>query len=110
LKRFLEDRPVQARRSTPVQRFWRWCRRDPWLSGAGLVAVAAILILVVGATGAALVFRTQRDQVRSAETQGRERCSRRCWTGRARDGSASAWDSGSTASTPWNAPPGSAAT
>ena len=33
LRRFLEDRPVLARRITPVEQTWRWCRRallDCW--------------------------------------------------------------------------------
>ena len=29
LRRFVEDRPVRARRVTPPERFLRWCRRDP---------------------------------------------------------------------------------
>ncbi len=33
LQRFLEDRPIRARRSTAIEQFWRWCRRNPWLAG-----------------------------------------------------------------------------
>src|SRR5262249_18325505 len=29
LKRFVEDRPIQARRASLRERFWRWCRRNP---------------------------------------------------------------------------------
>jgi WD40 repeat protein/serine/threonine protein kinase/TPR repeat protein len=49
LKRFVEDRPIQARRASPQERFWRWCRRNPLV--AGLVAamhVTLVALLVVG--------------------------------------------------------------
>ena len=28
LQRFLEDRPILARRSSSVEQLWRWCRRN----------------------------------------------------------------------------------
>src|SRR5262249_9103541 len=45
LRRFLDDRPLRARRASPGERAWRWCRRNPAL--AGLTAVAAALLVVV---------------------------------------------------------------
>jgi serine/threonine protein kinase/WD40 repeat protein len=41
LKRFVEDRPVRARRISPAEQFWRWCRRNPVVASllAGLVLV-----------------------------------------------------------------------
>jgi len=44
LRAFLEDRPIQARRSTWVEQAQRWTRRNPtiaWLSG---ITVAALLL------------------------------------------------------------------
>jgi tetratricopeptide (TPR) repeat protein len=38
LRRFLEDRPIHARRAGPVERTMRWCRRNPWVT-AFLVAL-----------------------------------------------------------------------
>ena len=29
LRRFVEDRPVRARRATQTEQLWRWCRRNP---------------------------------------------------------------------------------
>ena len=29
LRRFLEGRPILARRSTAIERLWRWCKRNP---------------------------------------------------------------------------------
>src|SRR5262245_7620714 len=45
LQRFLDDRPIRARRAALGERAWRWCRRNPSL--AGLTAVAAALLVVV---------------------------------------------------------------
>jgi serine/threonine protein kinase/WD40 repeat protein len=48
LRRFVEDRPVRARRITLPERLWRWCRRDP--RTAGLLA-ALLLVGLVGLVG-----------------------------------------------------------
>ncbi len=45
LQLFLSDRPVRARRSGPLERLWRWCRRNP--STAILIGVF-VLLLVFG--------------------------------------------------------------
>jgi tetratricopeptide (TPR) repeat protein len=45
LRAFLEDRPIQARRVTPVERLWRWGRRNPLV--AGLTSTVLVLLLVV---------------------------------------------------------------
>jgi WD40 repeat protein/serine/threonine protein kinase/tetratricopeptide (TPR) repeat protein len=51
LKRFLEDKPIQARRISTAERFWRWCRRNPALATAtGLAAVALVAVLVLSIT------------------------------------------------------------
>jgi serine/threonine protein kinase/WD40 repeat protein/tetratricopeptide (TPR) repeat protein len=41
LKRFVEDRPVKARRISEWERLWRWCRRNPAVASllAGMVLV-----------------------------------------------------------------------
>jgi serine/threonine protein kinase/WD40 repeat protein len=45
LRRFLTDRPIQARPIGPWEQSWRWCRRNPALAAA-LGSVAALLIVV----------------------------------------------------------------
>src|SRR5271166_2355010 len=40
LRRYLEGRAILARRSTAIERSWRWCRRNPWPGAA-----AALLAL-----------------------------------------------------------------
>jgi hypothetical protein len=45
----------------------KWCRRNRFVAAMTGLAAAAILILAVGATFAALTFRVQRDQIRQAD-------------------------------------------
>jgi eukaryotic-like serine/threonine-protein kinase len=61
LRRFLSDRAVLARRATPVETAWRWCRRNPAVAGL-LTAVAALLIVVAaGSMVASLRLRAALD-------------------------------------------------
>jgi WD40 repeat protein len=59
LRRFIEGRPIRARRVSLAERAWRWCRRNPWLAGAlgssaaALVAVAAISLAYAAEQAAA---------------------------------------------------------
>src|SRR5262249_28075095 len=55
LRRFMEDRPVLARPVGPVERLWRWSRRNPLV--ASLAAVIAFLLLA--GTGTATYFAVQ---------------------------------------------------
>jgi tetratricopeptide (TPR) repeat protein/tRNA A-37 threonylcarbamoyl transferase component Bud32 len=47
LKRFLEDRPIRARRATAAERLGRWCRRNPVMAGLSLLAVASLILAAV---------------------------------------------------------------
>jgi WD40 repeat protein/serine/threonine protein kinase len=47
LRRFLDDRPVRARRSSAAERLVRWCRRNPALTLATGLAAAALLAVSV---------------------------------------------------------------
>jgi WD40 repeat protein/serine/threonine protein kinase len=61
LRRFVEDRPVRARRVSLRERAWRWCKRNPAIAGL-TAAVATLLITVaVGATVAAFYFGEQAE-------------------------------------------------
>ncbi len=50
LRRFLDDKPVLARRIRPLERFWRWCRRNPAVAGLTATAVTLLLLVAVVAT------------------------------------------------------------
>ena len=52
LRRFLADRPVLARRSTPSEQFARWCRRNPVVAGL----LATVFTLLVGGIAVSSYF------------------------------------------------------
>ena len=56
LRRFLEDKPVLARRTNPVARLWRCCRRNPAI--ASLTAVAVCLLLVAALVASVAYVQT----------------------------------------------------
>ena len=47
LRRFLEGRPVTARRASLVEQAWRWCRRRPAVAGLLALSVTALLALLI---------------------------------------------------------------
>jgi tetratricopeptide (TPR) repeat protein len=52
LRRFLDDRPVLARRASALRRGWRWCRRNRITAALAAVALASlVLAAVVGWAG-----------------------------------------------------------
>jgi tetratricopeptide (TPR) repeat protein len=69
LRRFLDDRPIRARRAGPAEQAWRWCRRNP--TAAALVGTAlALFVLVVG--GGAWVAEHLVERRREAAMERRE--------------------------------------
>ncbi len=58
LQCFLEDRPIRARRTTPAERLWRWCRRNRAV--ASLSALAVTLLFVVAVVASLGYARTSR--------------------------------------------------
>jgi serine/threonine protein kinase/WD40 repeat protein/tetratricopeptide (TPR) repeat protein len=50
LRRFVEDRPIQARRISSLERFGRWCRRNPVVAGLGGGVIAALVAVAVVST------------------------------------------------------------
>jgi hypothetical protein len=66
LERFLRNEPVRARRVSPVQRFWRWCRRRPLTA-----ALAAALLLALTAAAGLVTWQWQEAEAnfRWAEQQ-----------------------------------------
>jgi len=65
LGRFLRREPIKARRINPINRSWRWCRRNPWpaVAAAALVLLATITsILAINSRNR--LWRSLVDQVR----------------------------------------------
>jgi tetratricopeptide (TPR) repeat protein len=58
LRRYMEGRPIQARRVRVLEHAWRWCRRNPAMAG---LAAAAFLALAIGtAVSTWQMFRARR--------------------------------------------------
>jgi serine/threonine-protein kinase len=67
LDRWLEGKPITARRISSAKRLWMWCRRNPVVAGAISLAASALVAVAV------LSFLYARHQVRAAERIARER-------------------------------------
>lgn len=65
LRRYLDDRPINARRTGQVERAWRWCKRNRAV--ASLIFLVALL--AVGASGLALLEQNTRRAASRAERQ-----------------------------------------
>jgi len=57
LRRFLDGRPIQARRIGFPEWLWRWCRREPVKAG---LAVALFCAFIAGAAGVTTQWLQQR--------------------------------------------------
>ncbi|WP_339733376.1 serine/threonine-protein kinase [uncultured Gimesia sp.] len=64
LNRFLENRPISARRVTLFEHLWRWSRRNPAI--ASLSGLALSLLLLLGIT-MAVGFENERRERKRAE-------------------------------------------
>jgi WD40 repeat protein len=63
-RRFLDGRPILARRSSALERGWRWCRRNRAVAGS-LASVAMLLVVIaVGSFVAALRLHQARNVVK----------------------------------------------
>jgi serine/threonine protein kinase len=79
LRRFLDDRPVKARRASWVERLWRWARRNKM--AAALLATVGISVLLITGLSLAAVYRLNlvayqaqqaADQARRSERDAKE--------------------------------------
>ena len=65
LIRFLEDRPIRARRASKLEHAWRWCRRNPAVAGLGATA----LLLLIALVAAGSIGYARRTQALARESQ-----------------------------------------
>jgi serine/threonine protein kinase/WD40 repeat protein len=76
LKRFVEDRPVRARRISNAEKFWRWSRRNPGIAVLGGVLTAVLVLVTVASLLAAGHFnrlRLKEADARAAEAEQKQR-------------------------------------
>jgi tetratricopeptide (TPR) repeat protein len=69
VRRFVEGRPIRARRISLLERAWRWCRRNP--TGAAL-ALAVVVLVGLSVGGALWIQRQQLERRMEAQLR-RER-------------------------------------
>ena len=50
LRCFLQNKPIQARRASATDQFWKWCRRNPALAASGFTTATALALLAVVST------------------------------------------------------------
>jgi WD40 repeat protein/tRNA A-37 threonylcarbamoyl transferase component Bud32 len=62
LRRFLKGEPIQARPVAAPEKFWRWCRRNPALATAALLAVVASIAVSILAVGYAFTLQLHQEQ------------------------------------------------
>jgi serine/threonine protein kinase len=62
LENYLADKPIVARRSSPVERAWRWCRRNK--AAAGLLAVSGIAALALVGVVVGIIYNTRLESLR----------------------------------------------
>jgi WD40 repeat protein/serine/threonine protein kinase len=74
LKRFVDDRPIRARRIGPVERLWRWSRRNPIM--AGLTATVAVLLVAVAIGASVFGLREERLRVEAEKSATSEKAAR----------------------------------
>jgi len=66
LERFIEDRPIAARRASPIERLWRWSRRNRAVAGLGVCAL--VFFVLFGVAVVAGFMRTAAERKRAEAT------------------------------------------
>jgi serine/threonine protein kinase/WD40 repeat protein len=72
LRRFLEDCPILARRTSPVERAWRWSRRNPAIASLSLGLASMAVLVCIGSVLAAMRLGRSAEHARSAERDTQE--------------------------------------
>src|SRR5207247_6633123 len=67
LHRYLLDRPIRARRLSPGERAWGWCRRNPVVAGL----TCAVSLLAVGLALSTLALWVKQSQSEAALSEAR---------------------------------------
>jgi WD40 repeat protein/serine/threonine protein kinase len=96
LQRFVEGRPIRARRVSASERFGRWCKRNPVV--AGLTAAVFALLVVVAAVASVGYVQTRlalsREGVQREAAEVAELAMRRQWYAATINLMQQAWDTG----------------
>jgi formylglycine-generating enzyme required for sulfatase activity len=70
LKRFQDDEPIQARRQTQVERYWRWARHNPGIAAlSGALAAVLVLVAVASLLAAGYFNRLRENEAQAAQNE-----------------------------------------
>ena len=69
LQRYLENRPISARRAGPIEQLLKWARRSPALAALGLVTCIAIGVFLAGIIVYERRLQNALDKARNAATE-----------------------------------------
>jgi eukaryotic-like serine/threonine-protein kinase len=64
LRRFVVGKPILARRSSAIERSWRWTKRNPGLAALNALAATLITIIAIVSSVAAWTYRAQSKDLR----------------------------------------------
>ncbi len=64
LRRFLDGRPIVSRRINPIERYWRWCKRNRLLASMNAIAAVLTTFIAIGSTIGMLVISNERNNYR----------------------------------------------
>lgn len=69
LQRFLEDRPIQARRASSAERLLRWARRNPAVATLSGLAITLLLLVAIVSTTAYVRTNRAKDLAENARVK-----------------------------------------
>ena len=72
LQRFLEDRPIRARRASVAERLRRWARRNPAVATLSGIATSLLLLVAIISTTAYFQTKSAMEAAVDAETSERQ--------------------------------------
>jgi serine/threonine protein kinase/tetratricopeptide (TPR) repeat protein len=63
LRRHLGGVPILARPVSPLERGWRWAKRNPRVAGLSAVVAVLLVAVTVGSAAASIIVSRQRDEI-----------------------------------------------
>jgi serine/threonine-protein kinase len=69
LRRFIEDKPIKARRVSTAEWLWRWCRRNPAVAALTATVLTLLVVVAAGSTVVALSLQKLAEQEHEAQVK-----------------------------------------
>jgi eukaryotic-like serine/threonine-protein kinase len=67
LRCFLENKPIRARRTQPVDLIWKWCRRNPAVASLLTISTTLLIMLSIGLWISNLIRRERDEAIHQRE-------------------------------------------